>query len=46
MNKAFYVAVEVDETTDVTQKAQISVIFCYVREASYMIKKIFLGLMM
>ena len=43
INKASLVAVEVDETTDVTQKAQISVIFCYVCEASYIIKEAFLG---
>ena len=33
--KASFVAVEVDETTDVKQKAQISVIFRYVCEALY-----------
>ena len=43
INKAYFGAVEVDETTDVTQKAQISVIFRYVCEASYMVKKAFLG---
>ena len=43
INKASFVAVEVDETTDVTQKAQISVIFRYVCEASYIAKKAFLG---
>ena len=43
MNKASFVAVEVDEKTDVTQKAQISVIFRYVCEASYIVKKAFLG---
>ena len=43
INKASFVAVEVDETTDVTQKAQISVIFRYVCEASYIVKKAFLG---
>ena len=35
INEAFSLAVEVDETTDVSQNAQISVIFCYVCEASY-----------
>ena len=43
INKAFFVAVEVDETTDVTQKAQISVIFCFVCAASYIVKEAFLG---
>ena len=43
INKASFVAVEVDETTDVTQKAQISVIFRYVCEASYIVKEAFLG---
>ena len=43
INKASFVAVEVDETTDVTQKAQISVIFRYVCEASYIAKEAFLG---
>ena len=43
VNKASFVAVEVDETTDVTQKAQISVIFRYVCEASYIVKEAFLG---
>ena len=43
INKASFVAVEVDETTDVTQKAQISVIFCYVCEASCIVKKAFFG---
>ena len=42
INKASFVAVEVDETTDVTQKAQISVIFRYVCEASYIPKEAFL----
>ena len=42
INKASFVAVEVDETTDVTQKAQISVIFRYVCEASYIVKEAFL----
>ena len=41
--RASFVAVEVDETTDVTQKAQISVIFCYVCEASCIVKEAFLG---
>ena len=44
INKASFVAVEVDETTDVTQKAQIFVIFRSVCEASYIVKEIFLGL--
>ena len=35
INRAFFVAVDVDETTDVTQKAQISIIFRYVCDASY-----------
>ena len=43
MNKASFVAAEVDETTDVTQKSQISVIFRYVCEASYLVKEAFLG---
>ena len=43
INKASFVAVEVDEATDVTQKAQISVIFRYVCEASYIVKEAFLG---
>ena len=43
INKAFFVAVEVDETTDVTQKAQIFVIFRYLCEALYIVKKAFLG---
>ena len=43
INKASFVAVEVDEMTDVTQKAQISVIFRYVCKASYIVKKAFLG---
>ena len=43
INKASFVALEVDETTDVTQKAQISIIFCYVCEASYIVKEAFLG---
>ena len=43
INKAFFIAVEVDETTDVTQKAQISIIFCYVCEASYIVMGSFLG---
>ena len=41
--KASFVAIEVDETTDVTQKAQIFVIFCYVCEASYIVKEAFMG---
>ena len=43
VNKASFVAVEVDETTNVTQKAQISVIFRLVCEASYIVKGAFLG---
>ena len=43
INKASFVTVEVDETTDVTRKAKISVIFCYVCEASYIVKEAFLG---
>ena len=48
INKASFVAVEVDRTTDVTQKAHISVIFRYVCDASYtcIVKQAFLGLMM
>ena len=42
INKVSFVAAEVDETTDVTQKAQISVIFRYVCEASYIVKEAFL----
>ena len=43
ISEASFVAVIVDETTDVTQKAQISVIFWYVNEKSHKIKKAFLG---
>ena len=43
INKASFVAVEVDEMTDVTQKAQISDIFRYVCEASYIVKEAFSG---
>ena len=43
INKASFIAVEVDETTDVTRKAQISVIFHYVCEASSLAKEAFLG---
>ena len=43
INKASFIAEEVDETTDVMQKAQISVIFRYVCEASYVVKEAFLG---
>ena len=43
INKASFVAVEVDETTDVTQKAQISIIFRHVCEASYVVKEAFFG---
>ena len=43
INKASFIAVEVNETIDVTQKAQISVIFRYVCEASYVVKEAFLG---
>ena len=43
INKASFIAVEVDETIDVTQKAQISVIFRYVCETSYVVKEAFLG---
>ena len=43
INKASFIAVEVDETIDVRQKAQISVIFRYVCEASYVVKEAFLG---
>ena len=32
-----------DETTDVTQKAQIFVVFRYVCETSYIVKEAFLG---
>ena len=44
INKASFVAVEVDETTDIMQKTQISVIFRYVPvcEASHIIKGAFL----
>ena len=43
INKASFIAVEVNETIDVTQKAQISVIFRYICEASYVVKEAFLG---
>ena len=43
INKAFFIAVEVNETIDVTQKAQICIIFRYVCEASYVVKEAFLG---
>ena len=43
INKAFFVSAEVDEKTDITQKAQISVNFRYVYEALYIVKKAFLG---
>ena len=43
ISKASFVAVEVDETTDDTQKAQISVILRYVNEKSQKIKEAFLG---
>ena len=43
INKASFIVVEVDATTDVTQKPQISVIFRYVCEASYVAKEAFLG---
>ena len=43
INKAFFVAVEVDETKDVMQKAQISVVFRYICEGSYTVKEAFLG---
>ena len=43
ISKASFVAVIVDETTDVTQKAQISVILWYVNEKSHKIKDAFLG---
>ena len=42
-NKASFVAVEVDKTTDATQKDRISVIFRFVCEASYIVKKVCLG---
>ena len=42
INKASFVAAEVDETRDITQKAQISVIFRYVCEASYIVMEAFL----
>lgn len=40
-----FVAVEVDETTDVPNQAQISVILCYVTktEADCGVKEVFLG---
>ena len=43
INKTSFVAVEVDETTDVMQKAQMFVIFRYVCEASCTVKEAFLG---
>ena len=43
MNKASFVAVEVDQRTDITQKAKISVSFRYICEASYVVKEAFLG---
>ena len=43
IDEASFVAIEVDETTDVTQKAQISVIFRYVCKTSCKIKEAFLG---
>lgn len=43
IDEASFVAIEVDETTDVTQKAQISMIFRYVCESSCKIKEAFLG---
>ena len=43
IGEASFVAVEVDETTDVTQKAQISVSLRYVNEKSHKIKEAFLG---
>ena len=42
IDEASFVAVEVEETTDVTQKAQISVIFRYASEISYKVKEAFL----
>ena len=42
ISEASFIAVKVDETTDVTQKAQISVILRYVNEKSYKIKEAFL----
>ena len=41
INIASFAAVEVDETTNVTQKAQISIIFRYVCEALYIVKEFF-----
>ena len=43
INKASFVAVEVDQTTDITKKAKISVSFRYICEASYVVKEAFLG---
>uniref|UniRef100_A0A8C5QA54 TTF-type domain-containing protein n=1 Tax=Leptobrachium leishanense TaxID=445787 RepID=A0A8C5QA54_9ANUR len=45
INAALFVAVEVDETTDVTNKAQLSVIMRYVvkREVTCEVKEAFLG---
>ena len=43
ISEASFVAVEVDDITDVTQKAQISVIFRYVNEKLHKIKEAFLG---
>ena len=43
ISEASFVAVKVDETTDFTQKAQISVILRYVNEKSHKIKEAFLG---
>ena len=43
IQEAPFIAVEVDETTDVTQKAQISVVLRYVCQTSYKVKEAFLG---
>ena len=43
INKSSFVAVEVDKATDVTQKAQISVIFRYACVTSYIVKEAIFG---
>ena len=43
IQEAPFIAVEVDETTDVTKKAQISVVLRYVCQTSYKVKEAFLG---
>ena len=43
IQEAPFIAVEVDKTTDVTQKAQISVVLHYVCQTLYKVKEAFLG---